>query len=88
MVGPTSPIKRLCYTAPKKRRRPLAQLLSAQAIGVEGPGFKSRVGQIGTVSPAARHLCDVSSELCSPGDKLQRWAPPLVTRFDVIPRVK
>ena len=24
-------------------------------------------------SPTARHCCDVSSELCSPGAKLQRW---------------
>ena len=42
------------------RYRPLAQVLSAQAIGAEGLGFDSRDGQIGTVSPTARHLCDVS----------------------------
>ena len=40
-----------------------------------------------TVSPTARHRCDVSSELCCPGVKLRRWTPPLVTRFGVIPRV-
>ena len=51
--------------------------------GVRLPG----TGQIGTVSPTARLRCDVSSELCSPGAKPRRWAPPLVTRFGVIPRV-
>ena len=46
--------------------RPLAQLLGANAIGAGGLGLKSRVGQIGTVSPTARHRCDIPSELCSP----------------------
>ena len=40
--------------------RPLAQLLSAQVIGAEGLGFDSQDSQIGTVSPTARHCCDVS----------------------------
>ena len=31
--------------------------------------------------------CDVSLELCLPDAKPRRWAPPLVTRFDVILRV-
>ena len=35
-----------------------------------------------TVSPMARHRCDVSSELYCPGAK-----PPLLTRFGVIPGV-
>ena len=43
----------------KKINRPLAQLLSAHAIGAEGLGFKSRVGLVGTVSRTARHRCDV-----------------------------
>ena len=47
------------------------------AIGAGGLGFDSRAGQIDTVSPTARHRCDVSSELCSPGAKSRRWAPPL-----------
>ena len=54
--------------------RPLAQLLSAYAIGTGGLGFKSRVGQIGTVSSMALHRCDVSSEVRSPGAKPRRWA--------------
>ena len=33
------------------------------------------------------HLCDVSSELCCPGAKFQRWTPP-PTGFGVIPRVQ
>ena len=37
-----------------------------QFIGAGGLGFDSRAGQIGTVSPTARHRCDVSSELCNP----------------------
>ena len=36
--------------AQKKINRPLAQLLSAHAIGAGGLGFKSRVGLVGTVS--------------------------------------
>ena len=39
------------------------------AIGAGGLRFDSRAGQISTVSPTARHRCDVSSELCSPGAK-------------------
>ena len=66
-----------------RNNRPLAQLLSAQAIGAGGLGLNFRAGQIGTVSPTARHRCDVSSELCSPGAKPRRWASTLVTRFDV-----
>ena len=38
----------------------------------EGLGFDSRAGQIGTVSPAARHRCNVFSELCCPGAKPRR----------------
>ena len=38
-----------------------------------------------TESPKALHRCDVSSDLCCPGAKLQRWAEgSLVTRFGVI----
>ena len=37
------------------RYRPLAQLLNAQVIDAEGLGFDSQDGQIGTVSPTARH---------------------------------
>ena len=39
-----------------------------------------------TVSPTARHRCDVSSELCCPDAKQRRWTPPLVTRFGAISR--
>ena len=67
--------------------RPFAQLPSQHAIGAGGLGFKSWVDQIATVSPATRHSYDVSSELCCPGAKPRRWAPQLVTRFGVIPRV-
>ena len=67
--------------------RPLAQLLNAQAIGVGGLGFDSRAGQIGSVLATTRHRCNVSSELCCSGAQPPRWAPPLVTRFEVIPLV-
>ena len=33
---------------------------------------------IDTVQPAARHRCDVSSELCCPGARSRGRAPPLV----------
>ena len=59
---------------------PIAQLLSAHASGSGGLEFDSRVGQIGTESPTARHRCDVSLELCSLSAKPRRRAPPLVTR--------
>ena len=65
----------------------LAQLLSAPAIDAGGLGFHSRAGKIGTVSPTTCQGCDVSSKLCSPGAKPRRWAPPLIKRFGVIPRV-
>ena len=51
--------------------RPLAQLLSAHAIGAEGLGFESRVGQIGTVSPlatAATFLRSCVAQALSRGD--------------------
>ena len=68
--------------------RPLAQLLSTQAIGAAGLRLDSRVGQIDTMSPTARHRCDVSSKLCGPsGAKSRRWIPLLVTRFGVLTRV-
>ena len=53
----------------------------AHAIVSGGVGFDSRAVQISTVSPTARHRCDVSSELCYPGAKQRKWAPPLVTRY-------
>ena len=65
----------------------LAQLLSTHAIGAGGLGFKSRVGQISTVSPTARNRCDVSSEMCSPGALQRKRALQLVTRYGVTPRV-
>ena len=64
-----------------------ASLWKAYAIGAGGLGFDSQAGKIVTVSPTARHRCDVSSELCCPGAKPRRWAPSLDTRFGVIPRV-
>ena len=46
-------------------------------------GFDSRAGQIGTISPTARHRCDVSSELRCPGAKQRKRTRPPVTRFGV-----
>ena len=75
------------FKSEKKINRPLAQLLSAHAIGAGGLGFKFRVGLVGTVSRTARHRCDVLWELCRPGAKPRRWTTTFVTRFGVIPRV-
>ena len=36
------------------------------------------------VLPTARHLCNVSSELCCPDAKPLRWISPLVIGFGVI----
>ena len=61
----------------------LSTLLSLQKVWDSIPGsVKSD-----SVSPTVRHRCNVSSELCCPSAKPQRWAPPLVTRFGVIPVV-
>ena len=56
------------------------------ALGAGDLEFEPRAGQISTESPMARHRCDVFSGLCSPGAMPRNWAPPLVTRFGVIPR--
>ena len=59
----------------------LAQLLSVR-YRCGRSGFDSRDGPFGTVSPTARHRCDVSSELCcleALGTKPRRRTPPLVT---------
>ena len=57
--------------------------LSDNRHGRGGLGFDSRAAQIRqSVGTAA-----VSSELCCSSAKLQRWIPPLVARFGVIPRV-
>ena len=61
----------------------LSTLLLVQEVCGSIPGPISS----DTVSPTAHHHCDVSSELCCLGFRPQRWTPPLVTRFGVIPRV-
>ena len=47
------------------------------ATGAVSLGFNSRLVKSGTVSPTARHRCDVSSELCCSGAEPLRWAPSL-----------
>ena len=56
------------------------------ALGAGDLEFEPRAGQISTVSPMVCHRCDVSSGLCSPGAMPRHWAPPLVTRFGVMPQ--
>ena len=55
------------------------------ATGAAGFGFDYRTGQSGTVSPTARHRCNVSSELCCAGAQTRRRARALGTRVGVIP---
>ena len=57
----------------------LALVVKNIVIGPGGLGVDSRVGQIGTVLPVARHRCDVFSDMGCSGAKLLRWAP--ATRF-------
>ena len=59
------------------------------AIDAGGLGFNYWASQILIQyrRRLARHRCSVYSELCSPGAKPRRWAPPLVTRLGVISRV-
>ena len=68
------------------RGGPVGFVVERTAIGAGGVGFDFWVGQIGTVSAAVPDRCDVSSELCFSGAKLQRWISPLITRFGVLPR--
>ena len=46
---------------------PVSSIVKGRAIGSKDLGCDSWAGQIVTVSPRARHRCDVSSELCCPG---------------------
>ena len=55
------------------------------ANGAEGSEFDYHASHIGAVP--ARHRFNVSFELCCSGATSRRWAPPLVARFGVIPRV-
>ena len=57
------------------------------AIGTEVLGMIPGPVKSNTMSPTARRRCDVSSELCCPGAKPQRWAPILISLFGVIPQV-
>ena len=58
-------------------------------IAIGAGGIRSIPGPVksDTMSPTARHCCDVSLKLYSPDAKSRRWIPPLVTRFGKIPRV-
>ena len=67
--------------------QPVGVVVKDTAIGAGGLGFGSRALKSDTLSPVVRHRCDVSSELCCIGAKLQRWTPSLVTRFGVILQV-
>ena len=62
-------------------------MVEDNVIAVSGLGSITELVTSDTVSPEVRHRCDVSSELCCPGAKQRKLAPPLVTRFGVIPPV-
>ena len=49
------------------KHRPVRAFVNDVAIGAGSLRFHTPAGQIGTVSPTARHCCDVSSEQCYPG---------------------
>ena len=57
------------------------------ALCAEGSGFDYQGGESNAMSPTALHRCDVFSKLCCPNARPRRWAPLLVTRLDVTPRV-
>ena len=68
--------------------RTVGIVIKGYAIGAGGRGFDFRVCQFEhRVSPMTRHPSNVFSDVCCPRARLQRFAPPLVTRFGVIPRV-
>ena len=59
--------KNTCSTA----YRSLAQVVTRTRYRYGRSRFDSRADQIGTVSPTARHRCDVSLEMRSSGAKLR-----------------
>ena len=68
---------------------PVSSVVPHLAIGGRDRGFDSyRPVKSDAVSSTARLRCNVSSELCCPGAKPRRWAPPLVVRFGEISSVQ
>ena len=75
--------KRKSMLSPLRHLNDVVTSLSTRGVRGSIPGpIKSD-----TISPMTRHRRNVSLELCCPDAKPRRWTPPLVTRFDVIPRV-
>ena len=64
-----------------------ASLLNASLSVREVWGSISELDKVNTVSPTARHRCDLFSELCCTGADLWRRISSLVARFAVIQRV-
>ena len=82
--------RQLNFKPKQQKSKPINRgWLSCQAHAIGAGGLASIPGPVksDTVSPTARHRCNVTLELCCPGAKPRRWAPPLVTSFGVIPRV-
>ena len=65
--------------------------LSAHALGAEGlgliPGPLKSAQCRQRLATAATFLRSCVAQCPCPGTKLRKWAPPLITRFDVTPRV-
>ena len=72
----------------KLLNRPIDMVVIDVAIDAEGLVFNSRQVKLDTVSPEARHRCDVSELCCQcPDAKPRRWTPSLFARFGVRPEV-
>ena len=64
--------------------RPVGEVVKDIPIGAVGLEFDPRAGQIGH---CLQPLATAATFLCCPGVRPRRWAPPLVARFDMIPRL-
>ena len=61
-------------------------VITTTGIGTRGLRFDSRADQIGQSVATAVTFCQ-SATLGYPGAKPRRWVPPLLARFDIVPRV-
>ena len=64
--------------------RPVGLVVKDIAVDAGGLGLDTRAGQI---ERYCQRLVTAASFLCYPGAEPWKWAPALVTRFGVMPRV-
>ena len=85
--GIYSTLSAISNGATSKRTVRLAHLETLLWVRREVCSSNSGSVKSNTISPKARHRCDISSQLCHPGVKLRGCAELLVKNFGEIPRV-